>query len=92
MSVMFSVHRGLGQSGAPGIGVTGASVRVVIVTLPFGGWSTDSVIPEAQVGRLSRGWSIHLWTDVERWSGRIPACQTGPDAERRRGCAGCRGR
>src|SRR5215211_4464063 len=35
ISVMFSVHRGLGQSGAPGIGVTGAPVTVEIVTLPF---------------------------------------------------------
>ena len=34
-SVMFSVHCGLGQPGAPGIGVTGAPVVVVIVTFPF---------------------------------------------------------
>jgi hypothetical protein len=35
MSVIVSVHRGLGQSGAPGIGVTGGSVVIVIVTFPF---------------------------------------------------------
>ena len=35
MSVMFSVQLGFGQSGAPGIGVTGGAVVVVIVTLPF---------------------------------------------------------
>src|SRR5262249_9221277 len=34
-SVMFSVHIGFGQPGAPGIGVTGAPVTVVIVTFPF---------------------------------------------------------
>ena len=34
-SVMFSVQFAFGQSGAPGIGVTGAAVVVVIVTFPF---------------------------------------------------------
>jgi hypothetical protein len=35
MSVMFSIQFGLGQSGAPGIEVTGGFVVVVMVTLPF---------------------------------------------------------
>jgi hypothetical protein len=35
ISVMFSVHPGLGQSGAPGIGVAGGFVVVAIVTFPF---------------------------------------------------------
>lgn len=35
MSVMFSVHCGFGQSGAPGIGVVGGLVVVLIVTFPF---------------------------------------------------------
>ena len=34
-SVMFSVQLDPGQSGAPGIGVTGGFVVVVIVTFPF---------------------------------------------------------
>src|SRR2546425_9924223 len=35
MSVITSVHRGFGQSGAPGIGVTGAFVVTVNGVLPF---------------------------------------------------------
>ena len=34
-SVMLSVHWVFGQSGAPGIGVTGAFVVVAMVTFPF---------------------------------------------------------
>ena len=35
ISVMASVHFGLGQLGAPGIGVVGAFVAVLMVTFPF---------------------------------------------------------
>jgi hypothetical protein len=51
MSTMDSVHCGLGQPGAPGIGVTGAPVVVVIVTFPFLiSLAGTAVPPETVVG------------------------------------------
>jgi hypothetical protein len=51
MSVMASVQFGLGQPGAPGMGVTGAPVVVLIVTFPFLMSSAGTAVPpEVVVG------------------------------------------